>query len=152
MSETPPPPRATPPPAAATPPAAPAGRTVDELKRDPLVATAVSRVGDAITDARELVGEITLFVERDRIVDVCRTFKDSGFVYLVDLCGIDYSTFPNHTGPRFSVAYTLYSFQKNGRVRLRIWTDDITLCVPGESETLDMLKLLMEGAGTPYSA
>ncbi len=31
-------------------------------------------------------------------------------------------------------------------------TDDITLCVPGEAETLDMLKLLMEEAGKPYSA
>ena len=30
-------------------------------------------------------------------------------------------------------------------------TDDISLCVPGESETLDMLKLLMEEAGKPYS-
>jgi NADH-quinone oxidoreductase subunit B len=29
-------------------------------------------------------------------------------------------------------------------------TDDISLCVPGESETLDMLKLLMEEAGKPY--
>ena len=30
-------------------------------------------------------------------------------------------------------------------------TDDISLCVPGETETLDMLKLLMEEAGKPYS-
>jgi sulfite reductase (NADPH) flavoprotein alpha-component len=30
-------------------------------------------------------------------------------------------------------------------------TDDISLCVPGESETLDVLKQLMEEAGKPYS-
>jgi len=30
-------------------------------------------------------------------------------------------------------------------------TDDISLCVPGESETLDMLKLLMEEKGKAYS-
>lgn len=30
-------------------------------------------------------------------------------------------------------------------------TDDISLCVPGESETLDMLELLMKEAGKPYS-
>ena len=30
-------------------------------------------------------------------------------------------------------------------------TDDISLCVPGESETLDMLKILMEEAGKSYS-
>jgi NADH-quinone oxidoreductase subunit B len=31
-------------------------------------------------------------------------------------------------------------------------TKDITLCVPGESETLDMLKILMEQAGMEYEA
>jgi NADH-quinone oxidoreductase subunit B len=30
-------------------------------------------------------------------------------------------------------------------------TDDISLCVPGESETLDMLKALMEEKGKPFS-
>ena len=30
-------------------------------------------------------------------------------------------------------------------------TDDISLCVPGESETLDMLKALMEEKGKPYT-
>jgi NADH-quinone oxidoreductase subunit B len=30
-------------------------------------------------------------------------------------------------------------------------TDDISLCVPGETETLDMLKLLMEEAGKSYT-
>ncbi len=30
-------------------------------------------------------------------------------------------------------------------------TDDISLCVPGESETLDMLKMLMEEQGKPFS-
>jgi coenzyme F420-reducing hydrogenase gamma subunit len=31
-------------------------------------------------------------------------------------------------------------------------TKDITLCVPGETETLDMLKILMEAAGKEYEA
>ena len=154
MSETTPP---SPPPAAApaTPPQAPAARSAEELKRDPLVAAAISRVSDAITDARELVGEITLFVDRDRIVDVCRAFKSDGFVYLVDLAGVDYSKFPNHAGPRFSVAYTLYSFQKNARVRLRVWTAD-NEPIPSvtsvwktanwhERETFDMLGIQFSG-------
>ena len=125
MSELTPP--GSPPPAAppaapatpATPSAAPPARSVDDIKRDPLVAAAVSRVDDAILNAKEQVGEITLFVDRDRIVEVCREFKNDGFVYLVDLAGVDYSKYPNHTGLRFSVAYTLYSFAKNARVRLR---------------------------------
>src|SRR5687768_9565192 len=121
MSELPP---STPPPAPAAAPTAPPARTAEDIKGDPLVAGAVSRVGDAIVNAKEFAGEITLFADRDRIVDVCRAFKSDGWVYLVDLAGVDYSKYPNHTGPRFSIAYTLYSFAKNARVRLRVWTDD----------------------------
>src|SRR5436190_24189413 len=101
-------------------------RTLDDIRRDPLVAGAAERSGDAITGAKEFAGEITLTVDRTRIVDVCRAFKDDGFNYLVDLAGADYSKYPNHTGPRFAVAYMLYSFQKNARVRLKVATDEAT--------------------------
>src|SRR5215212_6572723 len=137
------------------PPPPPPAKTVDDFKRDPLVAAAVARVDDAITDAKEFAGELTLFVDRERIVEVCRAFKDDGFVYLVDLAGVDYSKFPNHAGPRFSVAYTLYSFQKNDRVRLRVWAaeDEAIPSVTGvwktanwhERETFDMLGIQFTG-------
>ena len=143
------------PPGPPPPPAAPEGRTVDDIKRDALVAEAVSRVDDAVLDAKELVGEITLFIDRDRIVDVAQTFKESGYVYLVDLAGVDYSKYPGHAGLRFSVSYTLYSFQKNARVRLRVWTDEETP-IPSvtpvwrtanwhERETYDMFGIRFSG-------
>ena len=146
MSETPHP---APPPK----PAAPAGRSADDVKRDPRVAGAVARVPDAVTDAKEFAGEITLFVARERIVDVCRAMKDDGYDYLVDLAGIDYSNYPGWTGARFSVSYTLYSFQKNNRVRLKVWTDDVVPSVSGvwktanwhERETWDMLGIRFDG-------
>jgi NADH-quinone oxidoreductase subunit C len=152
MSEQAPPPPTTPAPSA---PAAPPARSADDIKRDPLVAAAAHRAGDAIIDAKEQVGEITLFVDRDRIAEVARSFKDDGFNYLVDLCGVDYSKFPNHTGPRFGVSYTLYSFQKNNRVRLRVWTAE-NEPVPTvstvwktanwhERETFDMLGITFSG-------
>src|ERR1051325_3077543 len=133
----------------------PAAKTPDDIKRDALVSAAVSRVEDAILDAKEFAGEITLFADRDRIVEVCRAFKDDGFVYLVDLAGVDYSKFPNHTGPRFSVAYTLYSFQKKARVRLRVWSAAET-AIPSvtsvwktanwhERETFDMFGIQFSG-------
>ena len=147
MSETP-----TPSPAA---PAAPTGRSADEIKRDPLVAAAVNRAGEAIVDAREFAGEITLTVNRDQIVETARTFKEDGFNYLVDLAGVDYSKYPAHSGPRFGIAYMLYSFQKNKRVRLRVLTDEKTP-VPSvtsvwktanwhERETFDMLGIVFTG-------
>ena len=146
----------TPPsPAPAPAPAAPAGRTVDDIKRDPLVASAVARVDDAVLDAKEFAGELTLFVDRDRIVEVARAFKDSGYVYLVDLAAVDYSKYPAHANLRFSVSYTLYSFQKNARVRLRVWTDEQSP-VPSvtsvwrtanwhERETYDMFGIQFSG-------
>jgi NADH-quinone oxidoreductase subunit C len=110
--------------AEATPPGA--ARSVEEIVRDPLVARACERAGDAIVGAKEFAGEITLSVDRDRLREVATAFKDDGFNYLVDLAGLDYSTYPNHAGPRFAVAYMLYSFQKNARVRLKVATDEAT--------------------------
>jgi NADH-quinone oxidoreductase subunit C len=141
----------TPPPPA--PPAKPAGRTADQIKDDPLVARAVSRMPNAIRDAKEFASEITLIVERDNIAEVCRAFKEDGFNYLVDLSGVDYSKYPGHSGPRFGVAYTLYSFQKNKRVRLRAFTDSNIPTVSDvwktanwhERETFDMYGIVFDG-------
>jgi len=143
----------TPPPKPAAP-AGPPKRDANEIKRDPLVVIPVSRAWDAFTDAKEFAGEITLVVDRARIVEVARSFKDEGFNYLVDLSGVDYSTYPAHKGPRFGVSYTLYSFSKNKRVRLRVFTDDAP--IPSvtsvwktanwhERETFDMLGIEFEG-------
>jgi NADH-quinone oxidoreductase subunit C len=138
----------------ASPPAAvPAGRSADDIRRDPLVAGAVAHAGDAITGAREFVGEITLTVDAARIVQVARAFKADGFNYLVDLAGVDYSKYPGHTGPRFGVAYTLYSFQRNNRVRLRVMTDEHVPSVSSvwktanwhERETFDMFGIIFDG-------
>lgn len=131
------------------------GRTADDIRCDPVVANAVNRVADAILGAKEFAGEITLFVARDRIREVAQAFKDDGYNYLVDLTAVDYSKYPNHNGERFSVAYMLYSFQKNKRIRLRLWTDEKTP-VPSvtsvwktanwhERETYDMMGIRFEG-------
>ncbi|HSP33512.1 MAG TPA: NADH-quinone oxidoreductase subunit C [Thermoanaerobaculia bacterium] len=144
----------TPPPKPAAP-AGPPKRDANEIKRDPLVIIPVSRAWDAVTDAKEFAGEITLIVNRERIVEVARSFKDEGFNYLVDLAGVDYSKYPGHKALRFGVSYTLYSFSKNKRVRLRVFTDE-TSPVPSvtsiwktanwhERETFDMLGIQFDG-------
>ena len=50
-------------------------------------------LGDALVEAREHVGEITLVVRRDAIVDVCRLLRDTpGLEYqqLMEIVGVDY--------------------------------------------------------------
>ncbi|HEY2829917.1 MAG TPA: NADH-quinone oxidoreductase subunit C, partial [Thermoanaerobaculia bacterium] len=112
------------PPAKPAAPAAPPKRAADDIKRDPLVEVPVSKAWDAYTDAKEFAGELTLIVDASRIVEAAQAFKNDGWNYLVDLAGIDYSKYPGHAGPRFGVSYTLYSFSKNQRVRLRVLTDE----------------------------
>jgi NADH-quinone oxidoreductase subunit C len=130
-------------------------REANDIKRDPLVLVPVSRDWDAVVDAKEFAGEITLVVRREKIAEVCRSFRDEGFNYLVDLSGVDYSKYPGHTGPRFGVSYTLYSFDENKRVRLRAFTDESSP-IPTvttvwktanwhERETFDMLGIVFEG-------
>jgi NADH-quinone oxidoreductase subunit C len=151
MTEVPEQPTATAPAA----PAKPAGRSIDEIKRDPLVARVCERAGDAIISAKEFAGEISLTVDRERIVEVAQAFRDDGFNYLVDLAGVDYSSYPAWTGVRFGVSYTLYSFSKNNRVRLKVTTDENTP-IPSvtsvwktanwhERETFDMLGIVFDG-------
>jgi NADH-quinone oxidoreductase subunit C len=133
--------------------AAHAGRSAEEIRRDPLVAGPAAARAESILDAREFAGEITLMVRAADIVPVAQAFKDHGWNYLVDLAGIDYSKYPGHTGPRFGVSYTLYSFSRNARVRLKALTD---LSIPSvtavwktanwhERETFDMFGITFEG-------
>jgi len=142
-------------PVAPAAPAVPVVRTKEEILAEPLVAEAVARVNGAIVDAKDFAGEITLFAEAGRIVEVCESFKAGGFTYLVDLAGVDYSKYPAWSGQRFGVSYTLYSFAKNDRVRIRIAVPD-SLSVASvtsvwktadwhERETFDMYGIVFEG-------
>jgi NADH-quinone oxidoreductase subunit C len=151
MTDVPQPPK----PATPAAPAVPAGRSFDDIKRDPLVSRACERAGDAIISGKEFAGEISLTVARDRIVEVAKAFRDDGFNYLVDLAGVDYSKYPGWTGDQFSVSYTLYSFSKNNRVRLKVTTDEATP-IPSvtsvwktanwhERETFDMFGIVFDG-------
>src|SRR4051795_6692902 len=82
-------------------------------------------LGDALIEARDLVGEITLVVKRDNIVDVCRTLRDTpGLEYqqLMEMAGVDYPERPE----RFEVVYHLLSLTKNRRIRLTVSTDETT--------------------------
>jgi NADH-quinone oxidoreductase subunit C len=135
--------------------AATQGRTLEQIVADPLVAVPAAEHRDSIVAAREFAGEITLTVQRDRIREVCESFKRDGFRYLVDLSGLDYSKFAGHTGERFAVAYMLYSHQKNRRVRLKVFTpiDGPVPSVSGvwktanwhERETFDMFGIVFTG-------
>jgi NADH-quinone oxidoreductase subunit C len=95
-------------------------------------ARAREKFGDAITNTIESLGEITLEVKPDRLVELCQFLRDNDdcqFEMLMDLCGVDYLDYrkeaggKTHDGPRFAVAYHLLSIRHNIRLRLRAYVE-----------------------------
>ena len=82
-------------------------------------------IGGALLDVKEHVGEITLTVRRESIVDVCRALRDTpGLEYqqLMEIAGVDYPDRPE----RFEIVYHLLSLTKNRRIRVKVSTDEAT--------------------------
>ena len=82
-------------------------------------------LNDALLEVKEAVGEITLTVRRESIVEVCRTLRDTpGLEYqqLMEIAGVDYPERPE----RFEVNYHLLSLTKNRRIRVKVLTDEQT--------------------------
>lgn len=72
---------------------------------------------DAIGEVLVYANEHTVYVDRRRIVDVCRFLKEErGFEYLADIGGIDLFV----EGDRFEVFYNLVSMSRSKRIRLKV--------------------------------
>lgn len=90
----------------------------------PLVKKLKSKFGDAIGDASEFIGQLSVNVTATAIVVVCdflRTDKETSFDYLSDLTCVHY---PIRQDAPFEVVYNLYSISKNERVRLKVQTNE----------------------------
>jgi NADH-quinone oxidoreductase subunit C len=82
-------------------------------------------LGDALVEAREHVGEITLVVRREAVVDACRALRDTPgleFQQLMEIAGVDYP----ERSERFEVVYHLLSLTQNRRIRVTVLTDEAT--------------------------
>lgn len=71
-----------------------------------------------VTDVKDALGEVTVTVPREEIVDVCWILKTKhGFDMLADLCGSDRGV---EEDPRFEVNYHLFSTKHHNRLRLKV--------------------------------
>jgi NADH-quinone oxidoreductase subunit C len=89
----------------------------------PLVTRLREKFGEAIGDASEFLGQLSIHVGRERVVDVCnalRTDAETPFDYLSDLTCVHW---PDNRETPFEVIYNLYSIPKNERVRLKVATN-----------------------------
>ena len=90
-----------------------------------IIDAAKKALGDALLSTKEDVGEITLIVRRESIVDVCRALRDTpGLEYqqLMEIACVDY---PDRA-ERFDVNYCLLSLTRNRRIKVKVTTDEVT--------------------------
>ncbi len=100
---------------------------------DELQNTLQSVLATDVVELTSSLGELTLTVSAANYFSVAQRLRDDprlGFEQLIDLCGMDYSTYKDgaqssHTdGPRFAVVCHLLSLQHNWRLRLRVYAQD----------------------------
>lgn len=73
--------------------------------------------------------EVTIECRPEYYLDIMQTLHDHEemhFELLVDLCGVDYSTYKNEpwSGKRFAVVSQLLSVKNNQRIRVRVWAEN----------------------------
>ncbi|MES2337446.1 MAG: NADH-quinone oxidoreductase subunit C [Pseudomonadota bacterium] len=132
---------------------APAPRYTPDLNPG-VIDTATAALGDMLLEATDLVGEVSLTVDRDRLVDAMVLLRDTpGLHYqqLMEMAGVDYPSRPD----RFDVVYCLLSLTRNHRIRVRVMTDEVqpVPSVTGiwpvagwlEREVYDMYGVLFSG-------
>jgi len=97
----------------------------------PLVKKLKAKFGEAIGEAVEFIGQLSVTVDGERIVEICDSLKrdrEQSFNYLSDLTCVHY---PDRREAPFEVVYNLFSIEENERVRLKVRTADAVDSVTG---------------------
>lgn len=91
-------------------------------------------LGDKLVGLQTHFGEITIVVRAEDIITTCTNLRDNSqlrFDTLIDLCGIDYSTYGDELtarhglrNKRFAVIYHILSVEKNSRLRIRVLAEN----------------------------
>ena len=132
------------------------------MNPEALAAALPAALGDASPSVTVALNEVTVVVAQERLLGALRVLRDRPelrFEILVDLCGVDYSTYGGgtHDGPRFAVVYHLLSLANNQRVRVRCFApDDAFPVVPSavevwpnanwfEREAFDLFGIMFPG-------
>jgi len=94
-----------------------------DASNHPLVKKLKEEFADAVIEATEFLGQLSIRIQRERIIEACRALHDDGetpFDYLSDLTCVHW---PDNREAPFEVVYNLYSIAKNERVRLKVATN-----------------------------
>ncbi|PUA19895.1 NADH-quinone oxidoreductase subunit C [Glaciimonas sp. PCH181] len=131
-------------------------------KLETLEAAVRNALGDDLQSLTVAFGEVTIVVKAANYLSVMRVLRDHAdtrFEELIDLCGVDYSTYGDGIwdGARFAAVSHLLSLEHNWRLRVRVFApnDEMPL-LPSlvniwsaanwyEREAFDFFGILFEG-------
>ena len=99
------------------------------IRPEDLQDTLAAALGDRVSSITMALGEVTVHVPAAHYYSVMQTLQSAEgckFEQLVDLCGVDYSTYREvgTEGPRFGVTVHLLSVSLNQRVRVKVLCPD----------------------------
>jgi NADH-quinone oxidoreductase subunit C len=131
-------------------------------KLEILEAALRNALGDHVQSLTVALGEVTIVVKAADYLSAMRVLRDHAdlrFEELIDLCGVDYSTYGDGAwdGPRFAVVCHLLSIAHNWRLRVRAFAPDDELPVLAslvdiwaaanwyEREAFDFFGILFDG-------
>ncbi len=131
-------------------------------KLDTLEAALRAVLGEHVQSLTTALGEITVVVKSADYLQAMTALRDHAdlqFEQLIDLCGVDYSTYGDGAwdGARFAVVSHLLSIRYNWRVRVRTFAPDEAMPVVAsvsdlwsaanwyEREAFDLFGILFDG-------
>ena len=131
-------------------------------KLETLEAAVRNALGDDLQSLTVALGEITIVVKASNYLSAMRVLRDHAdtrFEELIDLCGVDYSTYGDGIweGARFAVVSHLLSLEHNWRLRVRVFAPDDEMPMLAsltdiwasanwyEREAFDFFGILFEG-------
>jgi NADH-quinone oxidoreductase subunit C len=132
------------------------------IKLELLEAALRNALGEQLQSLTLALGEITIVVKSHDYASAMRVLRDHAdlrFEEMIDLCGVDYSTYGDGAweGLRFAVVSHLLSIKHNWRVRVRVFAPDDEMPVVAsmtdiwpaanwyEREAFDFFGILFEG-------
>jgi NADH-quinone oxidoreductase subunit C len=114
--------------------------------------------GEGTFPVSEFRGNLRVFVPSDRLLEVLRGLKDSGFALLAELGGVDYLGYPgrDESKPRFEVHYVLLNLDTAERIVIKAGATDPEPTLPSavplweganwmEREVFDMYGIRFAG-------
>jgi len=131
-------------------------------KLETLEAALRNALGGYLQNLTVALGEVTVVVKAADYLSAMRVLRDHAdtrFEQLLDLCGVDYSTYGDGAwdGPRVAVVSHLMSISHNWRVRVRVFAPDDDLPIVAsvdpiwnsagwyEREAFDFYGILFDG-------